>query len=69
MYEELLMSEEGLTQTANKMIFIGKPIEFDTNEFTEQLKALEEAAKLEKEDVRKVVKGIVSTYQYNENNK
>ena len=29
MYEELLMNEEGLKETANKMIFIGKPIEFD----------------------------------------
>ena len=26
MYEELLMNEEGLKETANKMIFIGKPI-------------------------------------------
>ena len=29
MYEELLMNEEGLKETANKMIFIGKPIEFE----------------------------------------
>ena len=29
MYEELLMNEEGLKKTANKMIYIGKPIEFD----------------------------------------
>ena len=29
LYEELLMSEEGLQNTANKMIHIGKPIEFD----------------------------------------
>ena len=30
MYEELLMDEEGLKKTANRMIFIGKPLEYDT---------------------------------------
>ena len=29
LYEELLMSEEGLQSTENKLIHIGKPIEFD----------------------------------------
>ena len=33
MYEELLMSEEGLKKTANKMIYIGKPIDFDDDVF------------------------------------
>ena len=37
MYEELLMNEEGLKETANKMIFIGKPIEFDEEVFRSQL--------------------------------
>ena len=40
MYEELLMNEEGLKETANKMIFIGKPIEFDEEEFRRQLDLL-----------------------------
>ena len=36
MYEELLMNEEGLKETANKMIFIGRPIEFDEEVFRSQ---------------------------------
>lgn len=63
MYEELLMSEEGLKQTANKMIFIGKPIEFDKDIFEEQLSRLKEAGESETLCVREVVKEIVPTYQ------
>lgn len=66
MYEELLMNEEGLKKTANKMIYIGKPIEFDVEKFEKQLKKLGEDAKSENADIRKDVKEIVSTYQYNE---
>ncbi len=64
MYEELLMNEEGLKTTANKMIFIGKPIEFDVEEFAKQLEKLGEDVKSEKADIRVDVKAIVSTYQY-----
>ena len=67
MYEELLMSEEGLRKTANKMIFIGKQIEFDVDIFEEQLKKLAEDAENEMtENVRRNVKAIVDTYQYEE---
>lgn len=64
MYEELLMNEEGLKKTANKMIFIGKPIEFDEERFKKQLDKLGEDAKSETGDIRKDVKEIVPTYQY-----
>lgn len=67
MYEELLMSEEGLQKTDNKMIFIGKPIDFDVDVFEKQLHALAEDARNERvENIRKRVKEIVTTYQYNE---
>ena len=67
MYEELLMSEEGLQKTDNKMIFIGKPIDFDVNVFEKQLLQLQEDSRNERtEDIRKRVKEIVSTYQYKE---
>ncbi len=33
LYEELLMKEEGLQETDNKLIHIGKPIEFDKENF------------------------------------
>lgn len=67
MYEELLMSEEGLQKTDNKMIFIGKPIDFDVDVFEKQLHALAEDARNERvENIRKRVKEIVTTYQYKE---
>jgi FlaA1/EpsC-like NDP-sugar epimerase len=67
MYEELLMSEEGLQKTDNKMIFIGKPIDFDVDVFEKQLLQLQEDSRNERtEDIRKRVKEIVSTYQYKE---
>lgn len=62
MYEELLMNEEGLKETANKMIFIGKPIEFDEEQFREQLKELEQAAVDETSDIRAEAEKIVPTY-------
>lgn len=62
MYEELLMNEEGLKETANKMIFIGKPIEFDEEEFRSQLAGLEQEAMDETSDIRAAVEKIVTTY-------
>ena len=61
MYEELLMNEEGLKETANKMIFIGKPIEFDEEVFR-QLVELEREAMDETSDIRAAVEKIVTTY-------
>lgn len=63
MYEELLMSEEGLTKTENEMIFIGKPIDFDVNEFKNQLDELEKLAVSESEDIKVMIHKIVPTYQ------
>ena len=64
MYEELLMNEEGLKETANKMIYIGKPIVYDADVFEHQLKELFEACQNESGDIRKKVEEIVPTYQY-----
>lgn len=66
MYEELLMDEEGLKQTANKMIFIGKPIEFDMELFEKQLDKLIADAKREDRNIRMNIREIVPTYQYEE---
>ncbi len=64
LYEELLMSEEGLKETPNKLIFIGKPIEFDDNELFDKLQKLSELLGDETSDVRGVVSEIVKTYKY-----
>lgn len=66
MYEELLMDEEGLKKTANERIFIGRPIEFDVDVFTGQLKKLEEDAMAENVDIHPDIKAVVPTYQWNE---
>ena len=64
MYEELLMNEEGLRETANRMIHIGRPIEFDSAEFERQLEWLQEASLKEDGDIRETVREIVPTYSY-----
>ena len=42
--EELLMNEEGLRKTSNKLIFIGQQIELDGDEFIRKLRRLRNAA-------------------------
>lgn len=64
LYEELLMDEEGLQDTANKMIHIGKPIEIDEMKFFAQLKTLKEESRSENVDVRPLIQEIVPTYRY-----
>ena len=64
LYEELLMEEEGLQETENKLIHIGRPIELDEDKFFVQLKALEVASKNECQDIRPMIQKIVPTYRY-----
>ena len=63
LYEELLLEEEGMKATANKLIYIGKPIELDDEKFFLQLKALKEASKNESGNIREMIKEIVPTYE------
>ena len=63
LYEEKLMSEEGLKTTPNHLIHIGCPIPFDTDEFLGQLQQLMNAAYDGKEDaIRDLVAKSVPTY-------
>lgn len=66
LYEELLMKEEGLQDTDNRLIHIGRPIELDERMFFKQLKNLEEASKEEVRDIRPLIREIVPTYHYKE---
>ncbi len=66
LYEELLMEEEGMQDTANKMIHIGKPIEIDEMIFFGQLKKLKEESKNESADIRHLIREIVPTYTFSE---
>lgn len=66
LYEELLMDEEGMQDTDNHLIHIGKPIEMDEQKFMQQLERLKEAANEDSDKVRQMVKEIVPTYQMKE---
>lgn len=62
LYEEILMEEEGLQDTENKLIHIGKPIKIDEEQFFKQLEKLADYVVQEPEDIRKWVQEIVTTY-------
>lgn len=68
LYEEMLMAEEGLQDTANKLIHIGKPIEMDDDWFMEKLRDLEEASYQETDYIREIVAEIVPTYHFQTQN-
>ena len=63
LYEEKLMAEEGLKKTDNDLIHIGCPIPFDIDEFLNNLEGLMMAAYSNKDDIRKQVANMVSTYK------
>ena len=68
LYEELLMDEEGMKDTANKLIHIGRPIELDEQEFFAQLKELKDECQIESSDIRPLIRKIVPTYHYQKEN-
>ncbi len=63
LFEEKLMAEEGLKTTANKLIFIGCPIHFDSNEFIQKLQQLMLVAYNNNDDIKHSVANIVTTYK------
>ena len=62
LYEEKLMSEEGLRKTDNDLIHIGNPIPFEIETFLDQLDKLMEAAYKNKDDIRELMMEVVKTY-------
>ena len=66
LYEEMLMKEEGMQDTANKLIHIGKPIQMDEERFLRQLEELKEYVVTEPDDIREWVQRIVPTYSIQE---
>ena len=67
LYEELLMSEEGLTATENNLIHIGKPIDIDEELLIDTLNEMHSVMYDESADVRGLVKRIVTTYKPEKN--
>ena len=64
LYEELLMDEEGMQDTANKLIHIGKPIDMDYASFVDGLMELKSACEMDISDnmIKEKVKQLVPTY-------
>lgn len=64
LYEELLMNEEGLTETENNKIFIGVPSEFDINELKSKIyDLLKVAVNEDKESLKVKMKEVVPTFK------
>ena len=66
LYEELLMEEEGLKGTENELIHIGRPLEFQEEEFLKDLEELYQEAYAETNQMKRIVKKIVPTYHLRE---
>lgn len=66
LYEEILMSEDGLTSTKHDKIFISKPMHMEMTELEEKLNILKELEYNEKysnENIKNVMKEVVTTYR------
>ncbi len=66
LYEELLMGEEGLSSTQNKQIYVGKPIEMDTDQFWRDIEHLQQVIQDENADIRAEIRRLVPTYHPSE---
>lgn len=64
LFEELLMDEEGLQDTANEMIHIGHPIDMDDEWFEEKLKLLDKVSRQDSARIKEIVAEVVPTYHY-----
>ena len=66
LYEELLMDEEGIQETENELIYIGKPIKMDDEDFKEKLELLDRESRNESPRIKEIVAEIVPTYHPDE---
>ena len=62
LYEERLMSEEGLEKTENDLISIGKPLDFDEENLFRKIEELYIEAYNETDRMKELVKELVPTY-------
>ena len=63
LYEERLMKEEGLKKTANELISIGKPLEFDEENLFKKIQELYVEARNETPMMKDLVHELVPTYK------
>ena len=66
LYEELLMSEEGLQKTAHNKIFIAEPLDINMEQITQKLDILHEMIQDEAipmKEIKHIIKEVVPTYK------
>lgn len=68
LYEELLLSEEGIESTKHPSIFVGKPLELSYNEVLMQIQMLESCLQ-NGEQIRECMQRVVPTYRYEKGKK
>ncbi len=64
LYEELLLSEEGIRKTTHSKIFVGKPTDMTIEDLEHKLEMLEEALELDNDKIKEVISQVVPTYKY-----
>ena len=67
LYEEMLMKEEGMQDTPNKLIHIGKPIALDEDKLFSDLDELYVEAHKEVSNMKEIISRIVPTYKITDN--
>lgn len=67
LYEEILMDEEGLDETDNKMIHIGKPLDIDEDRFMGRLQALIKASFDNGNQIKELTEEVCETYTITDN--
>ena len=63
LYEERLLSEEGLQTTDNELIFIGNPLKFDVDKFLKELNELMELSYKNSDSIKEKVEQIIPRYK------
>ena len=67
-YEELLMDEEGMKKTENKKIYIGHPININSEEFLNDLEKLRNiSSKGSMSDILEMLLKMVPTFKHTKN--
>ncbi len=67
LYEEVLMDEEGLQNTSNSLIHIGKPIQMDYDDFLARIDEFYDYVKEEPDDIKEKLMQLVPTYKPSKN--
>ncbi len=63
LYEELLLSEEGIQKTAHSKIFVGQPTDMTIEDLEHKLEVLEEAIDCDNAKVKELISQVVPTYK------